>query len=132
MTRVVVVTMVNSAIEIYDLKTQKKVGEIDVPHRPHEIVIDPRHRHIAYVIITYRDGIYRKHIGEGFEILTIDLNEIKVKNICYLRPNHSRPHGIQIGSKTGYLYITCESNNGEVIKMDTYNDLKVYFNCYPC
>ncbi|CAF4453445.1 unnamed protein product, partial [Adineta steineri] len=40
------------------------------------------------------------------------------------RPNHSKPHGMQIGLQTGYLYVSCESNNGEILRMDTHNELE--------
>jgi DNA-binding beta-propeller fold protein YncE len=124
MTRLFVVSVKNSIIEIYDLKTEKKVGEINVPDQPHEIEIDS-HQHLAYVTIPYRQGIYGQYIGEGHEIVIIDLNQNKVKGICDLSPNHCKPHGMQIGQKSGYLYVSCESNNGEILKMDTKNDLKV-------
>ena len=125
MTRLVVVTLKNGVIEIFDLQTHKKVGEIDVPTQPHEIILDPNHRHLAYVTVPYREGVYGQNIGQGYEIVTIDLNEIRVKNIRNLHPKHFNPHGMQIGSKTGYLYVSCESNNGELLKMDTNNDLEV-------
>ncbi len=66
-------------------------------------------------------------------IFTVDLNENKVKDISNLRPNHSKPHGMQMGPKNDYLYVTCESNNGQILKIDTDNNLEVnvipYQNC---
>lgn len=124
MTRLLVVTVTNSLIEIFDLKNDKKIGEIEVPNRPHEIVID-NNNELAYVSISYREGIYKQYSGEGYEIVTIDLNQNKIKNIFDLKPNHFNPHGMQIGLKTNYLYVGCESNNGELLKLDTNNQLQV-------
>ena len=63
MTRLFVVSVVHSCIEIFDLNTQKKTGEISVPAQPHEIIIDSHHPHVAYVSIPYREGIYGQYIG---------------------------------------------------------------------
>ena len=53
-----------------------------------------------------------------------------------------------MGPKTDYLYVSCESNDGEILKMDTNDDLQVkiflllylnilvrldsFFNSYSC
>ncbi|CAF0848252.1 unnamed protein product [Adineta steineri] len=123
--RLYVVTLDKSLIEIFDLHDQTKIGEINVPARPHEIIMDPHYKHLAYVSIPYREGVYNNHMGDGHEIVTIDLNENKIKSIYDLRPNHSKPHGMQIGPQTGYLYVSCESNNGEILRMDTHNELEI-------
>ena len=125
MTRLFVVSVGKSVIEIFDLNTLTKTGEIQVPACPHEIIADCFRENLAYVSIPYREGTYNDHHGEGHEIVTIDVYENKVKDIYNLRPNHFKPHGMQIGHKTGYLYVSCESNNGEILKMDTNNDLEV-------
>lgn len=122
MTRLAVICSGKSVLQIFDLLTKEKRQEISLPNRPHEILVCG---HMAYVTITYRDGGYNHYDKEAYEIVTIDLNENQVKNILDLRPNHSRPHGLFRGPQTGYLYVSCESNNGELLRMDINDKLKV-------
>ncbi len=124
MTRLAVICSGKSVLQIFDLSTKEKIQEIPLPNRPHEILV---YRHMAYVSITYRDGRYNHYKEEAYEIVTVDLNENQVKDIRDLRPNHSRPHGLFFGPQTGYLYVSCESNNGELLRMDTNDKLKVGF-----
>lgn len=118
--------MKNSLLQVFDVATEKKIREINLPAHPHEILVDPHHRHLAYVTIPYREGIYNDYTGDGHEVIIVDLNEYQIKDTYDLRPNHSRPHGMFFGPQTGHLYVSCESNNGELLRMDTNQDLKVY------
>lgn len=120
-----VVCPTKSVIEVFDVNSLTKTGEIVVPCRPHQIIQNIRDEHLAYVTIPCREGSSNEFVGEGHEIVTVDLHEKKIKDIYNLRPNHSRPCAMQIGAQSASLYVTCQSNKGELLRMDTKNDLEV-------
>jgi len=101
MTRLLVISMKDSVLQVFDLATEKKITEITLPAHPHEVLVDPHHRHLAYVTISYRDGVYNDYKGEGHEVVIVDLNEYRIKDTYDLRSDHSRPHGMFFGPQSG-------------------------------
>jgi hypothetical protein len=58
--RLLVVSVTDCLLHVFDLFTHAKLADIPLPSQPHELVIDEDRRpHLAYISVPYRDGFYQ-------------------------------------------------------------------------
>lgn len=114
--RILVANQDQSTLQFFDLATGRLLKEVPTLQRPHEIVLD-RQRNLAYVSISYRDGHLYNYKTPSHEIQVIDLDKMQIAETIDLTP-HWGPHGMALHPTSNLLYVTCESNGGELIAVD--------------
>jgi YVTN family beta-propeller protein len=97
-----------------DTATWEKIATVDTLPEPHVMIFDPV-RHLLYVTITYRDGIYDAHGDRGHEIAVIDPGAWEVVRSVDIAP-YAAPHDMAIVGD--FLYVACESHGGCVLALD--------------
>ncbi len=114
--RILTVRPNQAAVQFYDMATGNLLKELPTLRLPHEVVID-RQRGLAYVSITYRAGGYNNYETPSNEFQIVDLDKMEIIDTFDVSP-HWAPHGMALDPRSGLLYVTCESNGGELIAVD--------------
>jgi len=114
--RLLVVLNEDVKVETIDASSGERLGIIDTPRMPHEAVVDDASG-LAYVCITYQDGYYNKFEKASNYIQVVDLEGFREVDVIDISP-HVSPHGIALSPDREKLYLTCESDGGELVVLD--------------
>src|SRR5262245_55941248 len=60
-----------ATVSFFDAATDRRLGEVEVPAEPHELLFDP-HRRLLWCANTYRGGYYGDHRGRCSRLVAID------------------------------------------------------------
>ncbi|OKI09239.1 surface layer protein [Streptomyces sp. CB02923] len=109
-----------ASIGFFDVATYERLGVLDVPSEPHELLFDPRQR-LLYCTITYHSGHYHQNTGRHHQVCVIDPDGRELVEIIDTSPEHA-PHGLALDRERGLLYVTVEAGDtstGGVVVYDT-------------
>ncbi|HEU4723589.1 MAG TPA: YncE family protein [Gemmatimonadaceae bacterium] len=112
-----VVATEGNALETLDLSTLERTRSVALKPMPHEAAVDLAANR-AYVAISYEDGYYNAYEKASHYVQVVDLDTFEVVETIDVSP-HWGPHGVALDQSRFTLYVTCESNGGEVIAVDT-------------
>ncbi len=107
----VAVDKVGCGIEFVDPVTKKSIKRLNMPARPHELVVTPDHK-LAYVTI-YGDGIYGNNVHRGHQLDVIDLQRMEKVDQVDLSPWQA-PHGLAWDAY-GKLWVTCDKSRHVIV-----------------
>jgi len=95
----------SDCVAFYDATTGREQQSVPIGHRPHEMALS-RDSSLAFVTLYGTDFYYDDAEG-GRAVAILDVaNRRKVGEIELGR--YRRPHGIEVGHRTGRLYVTCD------------------------
>ena len=103
-------------VELIDATTGTRLASKSTRRMPHEVAFDDASR-LAYVCITYQDGSYNNLAKPSHYIEVISVDDMFDADLIDIQP-HFAPHGIALSYDRSALYVTCESNGGEVVVVD--------------
>jgi YVTN family beta-propeller protein len=93
------------SIVFYDVATGQEQQLVPIGHRPHEMAL-AKDGGLAFVTL-YGTDFYYDAVEGGRAIAILDLaNRRKLGEIDL--GQYRRPHGIEVGHRTGRLYVTCD------------------------
>ncbi|MFC8917907.1 YncE family protein [Streptomyces sp. NPDC057116] len=101
-----VVSQSGPTVTFFDAATHDRLGEVRVPHEPHELCLDAARRRL-YCTITYRSGYYHANGGRARELVVIDPDERRVTGVVGLAPEWA-PHGIALDPSGELLWVSVE------------------------
>ena len=101
------VDKVGKGFEFRDADTHIRLARIELPARPHELVVAPDKK-TAYVSI-YGDGIYGNNTHPGHQVAVIDLAGRKLVGYIDVSPFFA-PHGMAL-DRSGTLWLTCDKSS---------------------
>lgn len=91
----------------YDAATGKLETSIQVGRRPHELAVSRDGRRAYFTL--YGIDLYTETSEGGRSVAVVDIpSRTKLGEIDL--GEYRRPHGIEIGPKSGRLYVTCDRN----------------------
>ncbi len=114
--RILVANQNDSVLQFFDFESGNLLKEVSTLRRPHEVIVDER-TGLAYVSIAYRDGGLYDYTEASHEVQIVDLDRMEIVDTIDVTP-HWGPHGMALNPQSGLLYVTCESNDGELIAVD--------------
>jgi YVTN family beta-propeller protein len=95
----------NDAVIFYDAVTGQEQTKVPIGRRPHEMALAPGGT-LAYVSLYGTDFYYDMAEG-GRAVAILDVaSRTKVGEIDLGK--YRRPHGIEVGHRTGLIYLTCD------------------------
>jgi YVTN family beta-propeller protein len=95
----------NDAVIFYDAVTGQEQTKVPIGHRPHEMALAAGGT-LAYVSLYGTDFYYDMAEG-GRAVAILDVaSRTKVAEIDLGK--YRRPHGIEVGHRTGLIYLTCD------------------------
>ncbi len=95
----------NDAVIFYDAVTGQEQTKVPIGHRPHEMALAAGGA-LAYVSLYGTDFYYDMAEG-GKAVAILDVVERKKVGEIDLG-KYRRPHGIEVGHRTGLVYLTCD------------------------
>ena len=101
------VDKVGKGFEFRNAGTHARLARIELPARPHELVVTPDSK-TAYVSI-YGDGIYGNNTHPGQQVAVIDLVSRRLVDFIDVSPFFA-PHGMSIDAY-GMLWLTCDKSS---------------------
>jgi len=104
-----VVSQSGPTVTFFDAATHDRLGEVRVPHEPHELCLDAARRRL-YCTITYRSGYYHAKGGRARELVVIDPDERRVTGVLDLAPEWA-PHGIALDPSGELLWVSVEGGS---------------------
>lgn len=114
-----VVSQSGPTVTFFDAVTYDRLGEVGVPHEPHELCFDAARRRL-YCTITYRSGYYHANGGRARQIAVIDPDGRRVTEVVGLAPEWA-PHGIALDPAGALLWVSVEaygSEDGALVALD--------------
>lgn len=93
------------SVGIYDTAKGELLASVAVGVKPHELVLSPDAR-LAFVT-DYGVDSWTETSPGGNTVSIVDLAQGQRIGVIDLG-KHRRPHGIELGSKSGLLYVTCD------------------------
>lgn len=111
-----VVATEGNALETLSLPMLERTRSVALKPMPHEAAVDLAAKR-AYVAISYEDGYYNKYEKASHYVQVVDLESFEIVETIDVSP-HWGPHGVALDTSRATLYVTCESNGGEVIALD--------------
>ncbi len=110
----IVVNKVAGLVQFYEVGSWARLGELEMPKLPHEVVLSPDGK-TAYVSI-YGLGIWSKNDEHpGREVVIIDLATRRRIGSIDVSP-HRGPHGMAFDAR-GVLWISCDVS-GVIVAVD--------------
>ena len=100
------VDKVGNGFEFRDPGTHARLARIELPARPHELVVTPDKK-TAYVSI-YGDGIYGNNTHPGHQVAVIDLAARRLVDFIDVSPFFAL-YGIPLDA-SGMLWLTCDKS----------------------
>jgi YVTN family beta-propeller protein len=95
----------NDSVVFYDATTGQAQQSVPIGHRPHEMALS-KDRTLAFVTLYGTDFYYDAAEG-GRAVAILDLASRRKLGEIDLG-EFRRPHGIEVGHRTGRLYVTCD------------------------
>jgi len=95
----------DDSVCFYDAATGEQTGRVSVGRRPHEIALS-HDRRTAFVTL-YGIDLYTEETEGGRAVAIVDLVGRKKLGEIDLG-KYRRPHGIEVGHRSGRLYVTCD------------------------
>lgn len=110
----IVVNKVAGMVQFFEVGSYVKLGELDMPKLPHEVVLSPDGK-TAFVSI-YGTGIFgRNSENPGREVCMVDLATRTRIGAIDVSP-HKGPHGMAF-DRAGTLWVSCDVS-GEILAVD--------------
>jgi DNA-binding beta-propeller fold protein YncE len=115
-----VVSQSGPTITFLDACDHHRLGVLELPAEPHELLFDPDRR-LLYATITYAGGYYHANAGRRHELVVVDPDDRVVLETLDLSPEHG-PHGMSLDRTRSLLYVSVEERGtvpGGVVVLDT-------------
>ncbi|MFI1455528.1 surface layer protein [Streptomyces roseus] len=114
-----VISQSGSSVSFFDAVTDRRLGTLEVPAEPHELLFDPIRR-VLWCATTYSSGHYGANSGRRTELTVIAPDARRIVEVVDLAPEHG-PHGLALDPARGRLYVTVEASRdrpGGIVVID--------------